>query len=189
MGLFIGVAQLLTNGLQFAGDRGELPANAHSARGDPGAAGGTQCGDALDPFGKQLFAAGLLLCQRRKAALLWTEGSKNLLDTSPIINRLFHFSLSSRTTSFMARGASELFHERTTLFGLQAQRLVNGTLADEEEAVLGETSAIEQFVEIAKANLLAIEQVLLAAATIGAAGDLNLGEWEIKESVVIGDGE
>jgi hypothetical protein len=89
----------------------------------------------------------------------------------------------------MARGAGELFHERTTLFGLEAQRLVNGALADEEKAILGESGAIKQLVEIAKADLLAIEQVLLAAATIGATGDLDLGKWQVEESVVVGDRE
>ena len=37
----------------------------------------------------------------------------------------------------MARGASELFHERSAFFCLQAQRLVNGALANEEESILG----------------------------------------------------
>ena len=189
MGLFIGVTQLLANRLQFAGDRGELAANAHSARSDPGATCRSQRSNALDRFSQQLFATRLLLGQRRKATLLWAEGAKDLLDTSPIINRLFHFSLSSRATSLMARGAGELFHQCTTLFSLEAQCLVNGALTDEEETVLGESGAIEQLVEIAKANLLAIEQVLLAAAAIGATGDLDLGKWQIEESVVIGDGE
>jgi hypothetical protein len=120
---------------------------------------------------------------------LRSKGAKDLLDTGPIINRLFHFSFSSRTTSFMARGPGELFHERTTFFGLEAQRLVNGALADEEKAILGESGAIKQLVEIAKADLLAIEQILLAAATIGATGDLNLREWQIKEPIVIRNGE
>ena len=89
----------------------------------------------------------------------------------------------------MARGAGELFNERAALFGLQAQCLVNGTLANEEEAVLGKTGAIEQLVEISKANLLAIEQVLLATTAISATGDLNFGEWQIEETILIGDGE
>lgn len=89
----------------------------------------------------------------------------------------------------MARGAGELFDERAALFGLQAQCLVNGTLANEEEAVLGKTGAIEQLVEISKANLLAIEQVLLATAAIGATSNFDFGEWKVKEPIVVGDGE
>ena len=89
----------------------------------------------------------------------------------------------------MARGAGELLDERAALFRLETQCLVNGSLANEEEAVLSEARTVEQLVEIAQANLLAIEQVLLAAAAIGATGDLNLGEWQIKEPIVISDGE
>ena len=89
----------------------------------------------------------------------------------------------------MARGAGELFDERAALFGLQAQCLVNGTLANEEETVLGKTGAIEQLVEISKANLLAIEQVLLATAAIGATSNFDFGKWKVKEPIVVGDGE
>ena len=89
----------------------------------------------------------------------------------------------------MARGAGKLFDERAALFSLEAQRLVNSTLTDEEEAILGEARTIEQLVEITEANLLAIEQVLLATTAISATGDLNFGEWQIEETILIGDGE
>jgi hypothetical protein len=89
----------------------------------------------------------------------------------------------------MACCAGELFDKRAALFGLQAQCLVNGTLANEEETVLGKTGAIEQLVEISKANLLAIEQVLLATAAIGATSNFDFGEWKVEEPIVVGDGE
>ena len=120
---------------------------------------------------------------------MWAEGAKNLFDAGTIVDRLLHFGFGSCTASLVARGAGELFDERAALFGLQAQCLVNGTLANEEETVLGKTGAIEQLVEISKANLLAIEQVLLATAAIGATSNFDFGEWKVEEPIVVGDGE
>ena len=62
-------------------------------------------------------------------------------------------------------------------------------MTDKKKAIFGEARTVEQLIEIAKANLFAIEQILLATATIGAAGDLNLREWQIKEPIVIRNGE
>ena len=145
--------------------------------------------DSLDRFGQQLFAAGLLLGERREATLLWAEGAEDLFDAGAIVDRLLHLGLRPPTASLMARGSGELFDECTAHLRLAAQRLVAGSLANEEEADLGEAGTIEQLVEIAQADLLAIEQVLLATTAIGAAGDFDFGEWQIKESVVVGDGE
>ena len=189
MGLLVGVAQLFANRLQLARHRGKLATGAHSSRGDPGTACRSERGNALDRFGQQLFATGLLLCECREAALLWAEGAKDLLDAGAIIDRLLHLSFGSCTASLMARGAGELFDECAALFRLEAQCLVNSTLANEEEPVLGEARTIEQLVEIAEADLLAIEQVLLAAATISTTGNFDFGEWQIKEPILIGDGE
>ena len=117
------------------------------------------------------------------------EGAENLFDTGAIIDRLLHLGLCPSAASLMACGSGELFDECAALLCLEAQRLVDGSLANKEEPVFGEAGTIEQLVEIAQSDLLAIEQVLLATTTIGAAGDFDFGEWQIEESVVIGDGE
>jgi hypothetical protein len=189
MSLFVGVPQLLADGVQLTRYRRKLSTDAHTSRGDPGAARGSKCGDSLDRFGQQLFATGLLLRQRREATLLWTEGAENLLDTGPIVDCLFHLGFRSCAASLVARGAGELLNECAALLCLEAQRLVDGTLTNEEESVLGEARPVEQLVEVSKANLLAIEQVLLAATAIGATGNLNFGERKVKEPILIGDRE
>jgi hypothetical protein len=140
-------------------------------------------------FGQQLFTTSLLFREGGKATLLRSKGAEDLFDTRTVFDRLFHLGFSTCTSSFMTGGAGELFNQRATLLCFQAQRLVNGALTDEEKAIFGEARTIEQLIEIAKANLFAIEQILLAAATIGAAGDLNLREWQIKEPIVIRNGE
>ena len=120
MSLFVGVAQLFADGVQLTRYRRKLPTNAHTSRGDPGAACGSKCGDSLDRFGQQLFATGLLLRQRREATLLWAEGAENLLDTGPIVDCLFHLGFRSCAASLVARGAGELLNECAALLCLQA---------------------------------------------------------------------
>jgi hypothetical protein len=89
----------------------------------------------------------------------------------------------------MARSPSELFNECPTLFGTQAECLVNRALPNEEETVLSKAGAIEELVEVAKPDALSVQQILLASTAICAACNLNLCEREVKEAIVVGDAE
>lgn len=89
----------------------------------------------------------------------------------------------------MSRCARKLFYQGATLFSAQAERLIHRTLSNKEESVLREPSAIKEFVQVAKSDALAIEQILLPATTIGATCDLNLREGEVKEAIIICNAE
>jgi hypothetical protein len=89
----------------------------------------------------------------------------------------------------MSRRASELFYQGATLFSAQAERLIHRTLSNKEESVLSEPSAVKEFVQVAKSDALAIEQVLLTATAIGTTCDLNLREGEVEEAIIIRNAE
>jgi hypothetical protein len=120
---------------------------------------------------------------------LWPERGKDLFHARAILGCLFHLSFSTRAASLMACRPSELFNERATLFGAEAECLVNGALPNEEETVLCKARAIKELVEIAEPDALSVQQVLLPSATISATCNLNLRKGKVKEPIVVGDAE
>jgi hypothetical protein len=102
--------------------------------------------DSIHRFAQQLIAPSLLTGECGEAALLWTQRREDLLNARTILGCLFHFRLCSRTPSFMACRTGELFNERAALFGAKAERLINRTLPDKEEAILSEPCTVKQFI-------------------------------------------
>jgi hypothetical protein len=89
----------------------------------------------------------------------------------------------------MTRRSSKLFNERSPLLSAEAERLVNGALANEEEAILCKARAVEQLIKVTQADAFSIQQVLLSSASVRATRNLNLCEGEVKEAIVVGDAE
>jgi hypothetical protein len=120
---------------------------------------------------------------------LRSQRGKDLFNARAILGRLFHLSFSTRAAALVASRPSELFNECPTLFGAEAECLVNRALPNEEKTVLCKARAIKELVEIAEPDALSVQQVLLASTAICAACNLNLREGEIKEAIVVGDAE
>ena len=118
-----------------------------------------------------------------------SKGGKDLFNARAILGRLFHLSFSTRAAALVASRPSELFNECPTLFGAEAECLVNRALPNEEEAILCKARTIKELVEIAEPDALSVQQVLLASTAICAACNLNLCKGKVKEPIVVGDAE
>jgi hypothetical protein len=127
--------------------------------------------------------------QHCKAPLLRSQRGKDLFHARAILSCLFHLSFSTRAAALMTCRPSELFNECPTLFGAEAQCLVNGALPNEEKTVLCKARAIKELIKVTKPDALSVQQVLLSSASVRATRNLNLREGEIKEAIVVGDAE
>ena len=73
----------------------------------------------------------------------------------------------------MSPDARYLFEQRSPLLGSKRQRLVDHSLADEQERVVRQVRTVEQVDEVAQPNPLLVEQVLVLAAAEQAATELK----------------
>ena len=72
--------------------------------------------------------------------------------------------------------AGGFLEEFAPLFRPLRQRLVHQTLADDAVGALAEAGAAQQLGDVAQADAIAVQEVLVFARTIGAAADLHLAE-------------
>ena len=89
----------------------------------------------------------------------------------------------------MATDAGDLLEQRPALLGSQGQRLVDHALADEQEGVVGEVGAVEQVDEVAQADALLVEQVLVLAAAVQPATELQDLEVDRQQAVAVVEDE
>ena len=120
---------------------------------------------------------------------MWPQRGEDLFDSGAVFDCLLHLAFSACTPPLMTSGSSKLFDECSAFLRTEAERLIHGALPNEEKAVLCKARAIEQLIEITKADALSIQQVLLPATSVRATRNFNLREREIEETIVVGDAE
>ena len=85
--------------------------------------------------------------------------------------------------------AGDLLEQRPPLLRPQRERLVHHPLADEQEGVVGEVRRVEQVHEIAQADPLAVQQVLVLARAEQPPPELDAGEIDRQEAVRVVEDE
>ena len=118
----IDAAQSAARRLQRRARRLEATPHANPARGDPGCTLAPEAHDPLDRLAQQLLATGFLARQRGEPSLLRSKGAHDLFYSCPVLRRLLHLRIRPRPTAFVSSGSSELFDQRATLLGAEAQR-------------------------------------------------------------------
>ena len=88
---------------------------------------------------------------------------------------------------FVAPDPGDLLEERATFLGSQCERLVDHPLADEEEGVVGEVRGVEQVDEVAQADPLLVEQVVVLAGAVQAPAELEHREVDRQQPVGVVD--
>ena len=159
------------------------------SRGEPTRTRRAECRDTIHRLREQFVPSSLLSSKRRKTSFLRSQRREDLFDSGAILGRLFHLALCARPPPLMARRAGKLFHECPALFRAKAQRLVNRTLTNEEEAVLCKPGTVQQLIQVPESNAFSIQKVLLPATSIGTPGDFDLREGKIEEAIVVRNAE
>ena len=87
------------------------------------------------------------------------------------------------------RTPGDLLEQRPALLGTERERLVDHALADEQERVVGEMRGVEQVDEVAQADALLVEQVLVLAAAEQPAAELEHLEVDRQQAVAVVEDE
>ena len=127
--------------------------------------------------GRQLVARadarGLLLRLGREPPRLRSELGDDVLDPGQVRLGFGQLLLRLAAASLVAPDPGDLLEQRPALLGPQGERLVDHALADEQERVVGEMRSVEQVDEIAQADPLAIEEVVVLAGAVQPAAQLE----------------
>ncbi len=91
--------------------------------------------------------------------------------------------------TFVAPHAGDLLEQRPSLLRAQGQGLIDHSLPDEQERVVGEVRGIEQVDEVAQADPLLVQEVVVLAGAVEAAPELEDREVDRQQSVRVVDDE
>ena len=135
------------------------------------------------------FAARLLLGLRRQPARLRPQLGDDVLDPREVRLGLDELLLRAAPAALVAADAGDLLEQRPPLLGPQRERLVDHALADEQERVVGEVRGIEQVDEVAQADPLLVQEVVVLARAIQAPAELEDRELDGQQPVGVVDDE
>ena len=115
----------------------------------------------------------LLLGLLAEPAGLRPELGEDVLDAGEVRLGLGELLLGLAAAALVAPDPGDLLEQRPALLGPQRERLVDHALADEQERVLGEVRRVEQVDEVAQADPLLVEQVVVLAGAVEAPAELD----------------
>ena len=146
-----------------------------------------------DQRGRQLLAGRaarrLLLGELAEAARLRSQLREDVLDPCEVGLGLGELLLGPPAPALVAADPGDLLEQRPALLGPQREGLVHHALADEQERVLGEVRAVEQVHEVAQADALPVEQVVVLAGAVEAAAELHDRVLDREQRVAVVEDE
>ena len=134
-------------------------------------------------------AGRLLLGLGSEPAGLRAELGEDVVDPGEVRLGLDELLLGLSPATLVTADAGDLLEQRPPLLGSEGERLVDHPLADEQERVVGEMRGVEQVDEIAKADALLVEEVLVLARAIQAPAELEDLEIDRQEGVGVVEDE
>ncbi len=186
-GLLLGVAQGAERRISIASRGGQclgVAARFDLGRGQAGAGPGHE---RLGQLGAGRHAGLLLLGLGRQAASLGPQLGEHVADALEVGLRLRQLALGLLAATLVLADAGRLLEQRPTLLGPQREGLVDHALADEEEGVVGDVGVVEQLDQVAQADALTVEQVLVLTRAEQPAGELDLLEVDREQAVLVVD--
>ncbi len=132
---------------------------------------------------------GLLIGLGGEPASLRPELAEDVLDAGEVGLRLGELFLRPLPPSLVAADPGDLLEEWATLLRPEGEGLVDHALADEEEGVVGEVGRVQEVDEVAEADPLLVEQVIVLAGAVQAPADLEDAVVEGEQPVGIVDDE
>ncbi len=108
----------------------------------------------------------LLLRLGREPAGLRPQLTEDVLDASQVRLRLDELVLRLAATPLVTTDPRDLLEKRAALLRAKGERLVDHALPDEQERVVGQMSRVEQVDQVAQADALLVEQVVVLAAAV-----------------------
>ena len=131
----------------------------------------------------------LLLGLGSKPTSLWPQLREDVLDPREVCFRLDELILGLAPAPLVTPNPGDLLEERATLLRPQGERLVDHALADEQERVVGEVRRVEQVDEIAQADPLLVQQVVVLAAAVEPSTELQDRVLDRQEPVCVVEDE
>ncbi len=125
----------------------------------------------------------LLLCLGRQSAGLRPQLGQDVVDAREVRLGFRELLLRLAAATLVASDPGDFLEQRPPFLGSQRQRLVDHALADEQERVVGQVRAIEQVDEVAQADALLVEEILVLAAAEQPAAELEDLEVDRQQSI------
>ena len=127
----------------------------------------------------------LLLGQLAEAPRLRAELREDVLDAREVRLGLGELILGLPASALVAPDPGDLLEQRPALLGAQRERLVHHALPDEQERVLGDVRRVQQVLEVAQADPLPVEQVVVLAGPVEAPAELHHGVLDREQRVTV----
>ncbi len=141
----------------------------------------------------KLLAGGqsgrLLLGLGREPPGLRPELGEDVLDPGEVGLGLGELVLGLAPAPLVSSDAGDLLEQGPALLWSERERLVDHALADEQERVVREVGRVEQVDEIAKADALLVEQVVVLARSVEPAAELEDAVVDGQEPVGVVEDE
>ena len=135
------------------------------------------------------LASRLLLGLGGQAPRLRPQLGEDVLDPGEVRLGLGELVLGLPPAALVAPDAGDLLEQRPSLLRAQGEGLVDHALADEQERVVGEVRGIEQVDEVAQADPLLVQQVLVLARAIQPPAELEDLEVDRQQAVRVVEDE
>ncbi len=127
----------------------------------------------------------LLIGLCRESTGLRAELGQDVFHAGEVRLRLGQLLFGLPPPALVASNAGHFLEQRTSFLGPQGQRLVDHALADEQERVVGQVRAVQEIDEVAQADALLVEQVLVLAAPKEPASELEDLELDRQEPIAV----
>ena len=115
----------------------------------------------------------LLLGLGGQAAGLRSQLGQDVVDPREIALGLGQLLLGLAPATLVAADAGDLLEQRSTFLGSEGQGLVHHALADEQEGIVGEVGRVEQLDQVAQADPLLVEEVVVLTGAVQATAELE----------------
>ena len=142
-----------------------------------------------DEGGSELVAGrrpgDLLLGLGGEPAGLRPELGEDVVDAGQVELGLGELLLGLPSPALVAAHAGDLLEQRPALLGSERERLVDHPLADEQEGVVGEVGRVEQVDEVAQADPLLVQQVVVLARPVQPATQLEDAVLDRQQPVAV----
>ena len=130
-------------------------------------------------------AGRLLLGELAEAPRLRAELREDVLDAREVRLGLGELVLRLPAPPLVAADPGDLLEQRPALLGAQREGLVHHALPDEQERVLGDVRRVQQVLEVAQADALPVEQVVVLAGPVEAPAELHDGVLDREQRVAV----
>ena len=132
---------------------------------------------------------GLLLGLGGEPAGLGSKLGEDVLDPGKVRLGLGELILGLAPAPLVATDPGHLLEQRAALFRPEGEGLVDHPLADEQERVVGKVGAVEQVDEVAQTDPLLVQEVVVLAAPVQPAAELEDAEVDRKQTVGVVEDE